>query len=84
MREITVALDDDGLYAKVEAEASSSGRSVQEILVEALRQWIADSEIDEEEREEIDAAQREWKEKGDIEAHEFFDSLKKEEGAATS
>ena len=31
MREITVALEDENLYARVEAEASSSGRTVQDI-----------------------------------------------------
>ncbi len=47
MREITVALEDENLYARVEAEASSSGRTVQDIVVQAVRQWIEDGDPDE-------------------------------------
>ncbi len=47
MREITVALEDENLYAKVEAEASSSGRTVQDIFIEAVKQWVEDADLDE-------------------------------------
>lgn len=77
MREVTLILDDDALYKAIEAEAKSTGHTVQEIVVQALQQWRAESDIDE--RAELAEARREWEETGGMEAHAFFDSLREEE-----
>jgi hypothetical protein len=72
MKQFTVSLEDEALYTAVETEAARTGQSIQEIMVEALEQWLADTRQDEEEHEEIEAARREWREKGGIKAGEFF------------
>lgn len=79
MRELTVVLDDEGLYTAIEAEAKTTGHTVQDVVIQALRQWRDDCELDAMERAELAEARREWKEEGGIEAHAFFDSLLKEE-----
>ncbi len=79
MKRLTLLLDDEALYAAVETEARTTGRTVAEIVVQALRQWQADSEPDPGERAELAAARREWAEEGGIEARAFFDGLRDEE-----
>jgi hypothetical protein len=74
LRQVTLELDDDALFTAVKTEAANSGRSLQEIVAEALTQWLADAEADEKEREQIDDASKEWRERGGIEAREFFSS----------
>ncbi len=71
---------DDKLYVALEEEAVKAGRPVGELLAEAVEQWLLDAELDEEEISEIEAADREWREKGGVEAGEFFDSLRRERG----
>ena len=56
-----------------------SERSRQDIARDALNQWLEEAEIDEQELVEIDAARREWRERGSTEARAFFKQLKKEE-----
>ncbi len=46
MREITVALEDENLYARVEAKASSSGRTVQDVVVEAVKKWVENADFE--------------------------------------
>jgi hypothetical protein len=48
---------------------------VQDVVIQALRQWRADSELEAEEHDELSEARREWEEKGGLEAHTFFDGL---------
>jgi hypothetical protein len=79
MKELTVVLDDDALTAAVEAEAVLSGRTVQDVMVEALKQWLADSDLDERERADIEEARREHNELGGVEAREIFDDLRHHE-----
>ena len=45
MRELTVVLDDEGLYTAIEAEAKTTGHTVQDIVIQALRQWRDDCEL---------------------------------------
>ena len=82
MREVTLMLDDEGLLTKVEAEAALLGRSLEEVVMEALEEWLADARLDEQELVEIDSARREWTERGGVEAHQFFDRLRREKGSA--
>ncbi len=78
MREVTVVLGDESLVTAVEAEATMSGRSMQDIVEEALKQWLEEAEMDEQEPAEIDTARREWQKKGGTEARAFFKHLKEE------
>ena len=78
MRELTVVLDDEGLYTAIESEARTTGHSVQDIVIQALRQWRDDCDLDDVERTELAEARREWEEEGGIEAHAFFDSPRNE------
>ena len=79
MRELTFVLEDEELYSIIETEAKDSGRTIQEILVEALYLWHVETEMDEEERREVEEASRDWEKNGGTEASVFFDSLREEE-----
>ena len=81
MPRVTVDFKDENLYQAVRAAATKTERSVQDIVAEALEHWLADADMDEHDGAEIEAARREWREKGGIEAHEFFDKLRAEEEA---
>ena len=48
-------------------------------LVEALKEWLADARMDEQEQTAINAARSEWQEFGGIEAGAFFRRLREEE-----
>lgn len=73
----TLTLEDD-LYEALEEEAYKVGRTVGEIVAEAASSWLAEVQLDEEERAEIDAARAEALEVGGMEADEFFDQILKE------
>ena len=79
MKEHQIVLDDDALYQTIETEAEATGHTIQEIVIQALRQWRVDCELDMEERGDLAGARREWEEKGGIEAHTFFDGLREQE-----
>jgi hypothetical protein len=76
---LTFVLEDEALYSIIETEARDSGRTIQEIVVEALRLWQVETEMDEEERREVEEASRDWEKNGGMEARAFFDSLREEE-----
>ena len=84
MRELTFVLEDDELYSIIETEARDSGRTIQEIIVEALRLWKVETEMDEEERRQVEEASREWAKNGGMEAGAFFDRLREEEARVNS
>ena len=71
---------DDKLYMALEEEAIKAGRPVSELLTEAVEQWLSDAELDEAELSEIEAANREWRENGGVEASEFFAKVRRERG----
>ena len=71
---------DDKLYVALEEEATKAGRPVSELLAEAVEQWLSDAELDEAESGEVEAADREWREDGGVEAGEFFESVRRERG----
>lgn len=68
---------DDKLYVALEEESVKAGRPISELLTEAVEQWLLDAELDEAELIEVQAADREWRETGGVEASEFFDSVRK-------
>ena len=65
----------DSLYSVLEEEACRSGRTVNDLVTEAIESWLADFEVDEEERAEIELARSEAAEQGGVEFEEFFDDL---------
>jgi hypothetical protein len=84
MRELTFVLEDEELYSIIETEAEDSGRTIQEILVEALRVWKVETELDEEEHAKVEQACLEWEKSGGTEARAFFDGLREEEARVNS
>jgi hypothetical protein len=70
-KRMTVVFDDEGLYRALKVEAARKGRHAKDIVSEAVREWL-EAQEDLELGPEIDAALEEWREKGGIEAEEFF------------
>jgi len=66
---------DDGLYGALEAAANRDGRSVQELLAEAIESWLADAAQDHADYAEIERARAEAAESGGVEFEAFFDEL---------
>ena len=79
MKTITITLKDDDLRAAIESEAKIIGVSEEDMIIQALHFWLAETEPDCEEERELEAAWREYEEFGGVEAREFFDSLRAEE-----
>ena len=72
---MTMITLDDALYLALQEAASRSERPVQELLNEAIEAWLAEAELDEEERGAIEEARAEAAEQGGIEFGEFFKEL---------
>ena len=81
---MTFVLEDEELYSIIETEAKDSGRTIQDILVEALYLWKTETEMDDEERREVEEALRDWERNGGTEASAFFDGLREEEARVNS
>ena len=78
MKHITIALEDNDLCIAIESEAKDIGATEQDVIIQALQFWLAETELDCEEQRELEAARREYEEFGGVEAREFFDSLRVE------
>ena len=66
---------DDGLFSALEAAAEISGRTVQELVDEALVSWLADAAMDDAEYAVIEKARAEAAEQGGVDFELFFDEL---------
>ena len=84
MKKLTITLEDESLIRAMEEEAKFTGCTVEDIAIRALQFWQVETELDAEEKEEIDKAREEWKKNGGQEAKAFFDSLREEENASES
>lgn len=82
MKQLTITLEDEALFEAIQEEANFTGCTLEDIVIRALRFWKVETELDEEERRELEEARREWQENGGMDAKEFFDSLREEENAA--
>lgn len=80
MKKMTVLLEDD-LYIAAKVEAARRNRPLKEIVAEALNEWLELQE-DLELAPLIEEARRELREKGGVEATEFFRQLEAERGKA--
>ncbi len=81
MKKMTVVIDNDDLYTAIKVEAARRNRPLKEIVAEALREWLELQE-DLELGPIIEEARRELREKGGIEANQFFRQLETERGKA--
>ena len=80
MKTMTV---DDALYGELEAAAGRNGKSVQELVIEAIEYWLAEAEVDDAERAALEEASAEAKEHGGVEFEAFFEELLGEPTAGT-
>ena len=62
---------DDGLYGALQAASDRDGRSIQELVTEAIVSWLADATMDEADHVAIEAARREAAEQGGVEFEDF-------------
>ncbi|MBI4218770.1 MAG: hypothetical protein HY682_01405 [Chloroflexi bacterium] len=74
-KRMTVIFDDEALYTALKVEAARKGRHAKDIVAEAVQEWLEARE-DEELREGLDNARREWEQKGGVEARKFFRNLR--------
>ena len=77
MRRMTVLFEDDALYTAVKVEAARRNMALKDLVTSALREWLEGQE-DAELLPMIEEARAEWKERGGVEAREFFSQLKAE------
>ena len=82
MQRLTITIEDEALFEAMKEEADFTGCTVEDIVIRALQFWKVETELDEEERRELEEARREYQENGGMDAKEFFDSLRKEESEA--
>lgn len=79
MKKLTITVEDETLYKAMEEEAEFTGCTVEDIVIRALNFWKVETELDEEERRELEERIKEYQENGGMDAKEFFESLRKEE-----
>ncbi len=72
MKTITV---DGSLYGALEAAADRNGRSVHELLNEAIESWLADAAMDDADHSAIERSRLEAAEQGGLEFEALFDEL---------
>ena len=72
MKTMTV---EDSLYGTLEAAADRNGRSVQELLSEAIESWLADAAMDDAEHSAIARSRAEATQQGGVEFEALFDGL---------
>ena len=72
MKTITV---DGSLYGALKAAADRNGRSVHELLNEAIESWLADAAMDDADHSAIERSGLEAAEQGGVEFEALFDEL---------
>ena len=70
-KRMIVIFEDEGLYAALKVAAARNGQPAQEIVAQAVREWLEAKE-DEELRAELEGARREWEREGGLEAGDCF------------
>jgi plasmid stability protein len=71
---ITVSLDDEGLYRSLKVQAARSGRSVRDLIAEAIGEWL-DRREEAEDVELATHALAEYEREGGVEAKQFLRTL---------
>ena len=70
----TTSVDED-LYGALEAAADRNGRTVQDLVAEAIMSWLEEIALDEADHAAIDQARAEAAEQGGAEFEAFFREL---------
>ena len=70
-KRMTIVFDDEELYAELRVAAVRTGLHAQDIVAEAVREWVETKE-DEELSQDLDEARREWESWGGVGTGEFF------------
>ena len=73
MKTITV---DGSLYRALKAAADRNGRSVHELLNEAIESWLADAAMDDADHSAIERSRLEAAGQGGVEFEALFDELR--------
>ncbi len=74
---VTFSIEDESVYRSVKARAAASGRTVREIVEEALREWLDRHEDADDARAAADAL-AEYEREGGVAAAEYFEHLASE------
>lgn len=72
---MTITFEDEALYVALMADAERTGADANQIVVDAVREWL---EAIDEERVGLNQARAEWERDGGVEAGQFFDGLRGE------
>jgi hypothetical protein len=80
MKQLVVALNNDELYAALEAEAARRQQPLDRVIAEALEDWL-ESLADADLLPSLEAAHTEWERTGGVEAEAFFRQLREEPDA---
>ena len=83
MKQLNLAIEDETLYAALEAEASRRKQPLNQVVAEALQDWLESLE-DAELLPSLQAARAEWEQDGGVEASEFFGSLRQSASAGSA
>ena len=70
----------DSLYSSLEEVADRSGRPIQDLVSEAIETWLAEADMDDAERHEIETARAEAADMGGAEFEPFFAEILDERG----
>ena len=70
----TVSLEDDSLYVFLKVEAARTGRTVRDLVEEAIKEWVERREDDEDIRE-VEKSVAEYERDGGIELTEFLRTM---------
>ncbi len=69
-KRMTVVFEDEELYAALKIEAARKGQAAEDIVAQAVREWLEGQ--DEELRADVEEARQEWDRDGGREAGEFL------------
>ena len=70
-KRMTVVFEDEGLYTALKVEAARKGQPAEDIVAQAVREWL-EAQEDEELRADVEEARQEWDRDGGREAGEFL------------
>ena len=70
-KRMTVVFEDEELYTALKIEAARKGQAAEDIVAQAVREWL-EAQEDEELRADVEEARQEWDRDGGREAGEFL------------
>ena len=75
VRRVSIAIDDESLYAALKEQAAKQGVSIKSLVQSALNDWL-DTQEEIQDISDADDAMKEGQKEGTIEAREFFHQLR--------